>query len=260
MINVFHLEAPIIGQCNMKCFQCNYKADSPPFMDYMIPQYTRDLDTLKDKGVLVQRLAIIGGEPLLRKRVRDYARVSRAIRIASQVVLVTNGILLSETDIEEFAAFDIIAICLYPHTPNREEILEYAKGLRSKDQRFWIEEKTEFFYAWRSPSIIGFYEGLGGKEDGLRKWDSCSRSCPVVKNGVLYPCSRAVRVYETLAAQVQSPIWRTVSIEDFGLVIESASSKDIESFFLGKMKFPKACKICADYKTFKIADMNGGSS
>jgi len=121
------LEIEITNNCNLDCKHCYVDKDTRYTLDKN--KVIEIIDQASDLGVY--RLVFTGGEPLLIPSIFDFASYAKSKKI-SQVVLMTNGLLITEKNIEKLKIFDLVQLSI--DAPPREKPsfrIDYFKQLES---------------------------------------------------------------------------------------------------------------------------------
>jgi len=113
---------------------------------YKIDQFKKDVKNLS-KVLHVQKIRILGGEPLLNSDLEKYIQVLRECDLADNIGICTNGILLNLIDEKLLAKLDFLDISLYPSLKNsiRKKVLENIERLLSIDKAKITVEKWKDF-------------------------------------------------------------------------------------------------------------------
>lgn len=90
-----YLEHHIVDHCNLKCAGCSHFSPIADEWFEDIEDFKRDFGELAKK-FQVGTIRLMGGEPLLHPQVYDFLEVARQLFPASEIQLVTNGILISQ--------------------------------------------------------------------------------------------------------------------------------------------------------------------
>jgi len=104
-LNIVEIE--LTNACNLNCKHC--------YVDKSIKHTLPDtkvfdlIDEISELGV--HRLAFTGGEPLLLQNIFKFAKYAKSKKIPT-VALMTNGLLISEKNIQELKIFDLIQLSI----------------------------------------------------------------------------------------------------------------------------------------------------
>ena len=107
------IEINAVRHCNLSCRGCSH---SSPLEGYFVLQPNEIASSLRklSRFLKAETIRVVGGEPLLHPNLSLLLCAVRESRIAEQICLVTNGILLDQIDEEILSCFDEIQISLYP--------------------------------------------------------------------------------------------------------------------------------------------------
>lgn len=195
----------MVGQaCELRCVACT---NGMGMLDHLpIYKYDAVCADIDQAARLIETdvLVLLGGEPLLHKRIVDILRHAKAAGIAGRVRVLTNGIRLHKMTDDFWAELEDLKISIYPARTPAENVdlareRQKAHGFelsfydvaadpfravltpdvkspmdaQATYARCWYRHNTrkvEQGYLWRcctSPSISKHVLGLGPEEDGL---------------------------------------------------------------------------------------------
>lgn len=116
--HIRYLEYPIAYHCNLNCRGCSHFS---PLVEEKFPvyeQFEKDFIKLKEYIPHIGTIRILGGEPLLNCEVGKYIKLTRELYPYSNIVLVTNGILVKKMSAELLKSIRennvVIDISVYP--------------------------------------------------------------------------------------------------------------------------------------------------
>lgn len=185
------IDIQIVGHCNLNCQSCNVFSPlvNQEFME--LNEFTKDLFRLKQlvpEGEL-QRLTLIGGEPLLHPCLRDFILESRNFFPDTELCIFTNGIKLLDFE-DEF--FELL------HTQNVNLIYtEYPIDVNYKEiETRLIEHKIKYYVFNGQTEIKKLHKlihNLEGEYDANLNFIRCPRAGAetCIKNHKVFACSIA---------------------------------------------------------------------
>lgn len=91
-----YLETKITEHCNLRCSLCCNFGNIAKEEEYGLASYEMDFRRIKELGIQVKRIRLLGGESLLSKEICDYIRITRQYYSEAENHFVTNGILLKD--------------------------------------------------------------------------------------------------------------------------------------------------------------------
>ena len=93
-----YLEFHIADHCNLNCKGCAHLSNiaEPSFADY--DQFVKDMNRLRELFWGIDRIRLMGGEPLLNKELPKYIEVSRKTFPDADIYVVSNGLILDKAD------------------------------------------------------------------------------------------------------------------------------------------------------------------
>lgn len=188
-IQAHKLEYNLVDHCNLACRECSHL--SPFLRAHALPleTFARDLTRLAEV-YQVQRLRFVGGEPLLNDDICRFVSAARASGIATDIEVVSNGVLLQRVSDELLAGIDSLAVSLYPDKHPGDELLASTRarcekaGVRMQVEHIDRFRKTQTVVPIDDPALL----------DGVFK--SCliahAWSCQTIYDGRFYLCSRPI--------------------------------------------------------------------
>jgi organic radical activating enzyme len=239
------LEYNVSHQCNLRCDHCDhlspfFSAQDAEFDQSISPEeFARQLAMLAPY-IHADSFLILGGEPLLQKRILEFLACLRESRIADQIVLVTNGFLLQNQPDELFQAVQKITISHYPSRPLPEAAI--AK-IRARCEAAGVE--LEIFRQPRfSMSVVGKKNTDSRQVDAI--FQTCavawSQRCYAIQGGYLYCCSRSpflgYRLYR------QGLVERDFHQEDGLKLEERADFAELARAYFERSTPLKSCSYC----------------
>lgn len=183
-VNDYHclpyIEYHVADNCNLNCRACVHFSPLVPgnqFADY--EQVEADLKQLHEVVPYIERIHILGGEPLLNKELHKYLDLTREIYPYASIAIVTNGLLLKSVDsilIDAIKKNDVsIWISLYP--PMFQQIRPIIDMLKELGIAVVVSAPIkEFAYA---------FDEEGGHLKGVQKINC---TCPNLYKGKLAIC------------------------------------------------------------------------
>lgn len=175
-----YIEYHVADHCNLNCRACIHFSPLVPgerFADY--EQVASDLKRLHELVPYVERIHILGGEPLLNKELYRYLDLTRQIYPYAVIAIVTNGLLLKNIDadlVDSIKKNNVhIWISLYP--PMFRGIRQIVDKLKALDVEVVVSPPIkEFAYA---------FDELGGHAKGIQ---GINCTCPNLYKGKLTIC------------------------------------------------------------------------
>lgn len=186
-------EVHLVEHCNLNCRYCGHYSPLAK-KEYLDPhEYKNDCLRLSELfDHTVERILLIGGEPLLHPQIVEIMKITREAFPIGEINIVTNGILLSEMGNDFWDACREcrikIEVTEYPSKINYDKCREYAAERGVAYQRFnGPEEKFMVKKILRlkpvdSPEKNYMYCDLGN-------------SCITLKHGKMYTCTTAAHAH-----------------------------------------------------------------
>ena len=248
MTQIYHvqkLEFNVAHHCNLRCDHCDHLSPFFSVRDADFNQSISPENFARQLAMLAPHLhtdsfLILGGEPLLQKRILEFLEALRESRIADQIVLVTNGFLLMQQPDELFQAVQKIMISHYTSRPLSDEtIAKIRVRCEAAGVELEIVRQPRF-----SMSVVG------EKNDDFKQVNAIFQTCTVawsqrcytVQDGYIYRCSRSPFLGYRL--HQQGLVERDFHQED-GLKLEDSSdfAERAKAYFESSTPL-KACSYC----------------
>ena len=179
----------ITQHCNLNCKGCaNYSnlVKAPQFNDFQ--RLTATLRQLKNFFWGIEKIKIMGGEPLLNKELPLYISTIRTIFPDSEIEIATNGILLPKLDESLFSCVKKnnarFVISLYPAEQEREEDIKAILDKAQVEYRIYKFKGSFMKYLSEKP----FYS----KEEGFQNCPA--KECYCIEGEELAVCARPLYI------------------------------------------------------------------
>lgn len=189
-----YYEYHVSYHCNLKCKGCGHYSNVVPKEFGELEKYKKDVARLKELYAGVQRIRLMGGEPLLNPHLADFCQISRQAFPDANIRVVTNGLLIPSINTEllqvmkeNYIGFDITQ---YPPIKVIKEKIA-LKCLENGIVCTISEPVTQFF------SIVN----PAGDSDPQKEFELCvSRGCHFLENGKMSVCAMPIlnKKYRTL--------------------------------------------------------------
>lgn len=231
-------EVPLADHCNLNCAGCSHFSPlaSPSFMG--LEEFTRDFERMAElfEGN-IRQIRLMGGEPLLNHDINKYLAVARKCFPQTELIIVTNGLLLPQMDESFWETCRenqiVIAPTKYPIDFDYDAAEELAKAHGVKFQCFSDRETTKVFDKYALDP-----QGLQNCE---RNYRICSipNPCPYLRNGRLYLCPIPPTVHymnEAFGTNFEE------SPQDSIDIYQARSAEEILEFLARPIPFCRYCK------------------
>lgn len=178
-----HLQFHVTDQCNLNCRRCQHFSNIAENLNF--PEFEKiqkDFQRLRELFSDINRIAILGGEPLLNPELYRYCTMLRKLFPYSFIDIITNGLLVQNMDEKLITAIKenniIINISYYPVLDQTKEQLIFF--LKKNGIRYVFGKKVENFS--KKMTLI--------KKDSFEEqFAACrDRCCTMLRDGKLYPC------------------------------------------------------------------------
>jgi organic radical activating enzyme len=91
---IWYVETHLVEHCNLNCAYCDHFSSiaDPKFAS--LATFQKDLTRIRELSSGMERLRLLGGEPLLHPQIGDFFAVARALFPTIIIDVITNGLLL----------------------------------------------------------------------------------------------------------------------------------------------------------------------
>ena len=183
-----YLETNIVDHCNLNCKGCAHFSNIAPVNFVSIEHYINDLKEISRKFNLYY-FRILGGEPLMHPDILEIIKMSRAILTSTNIVIVTNGLLIPKLNEEILKAISDnnirVSLSLYKPTANVLNIII------DKLKKYNIEYLINDNY-YNKPKIIETFETrltINNTNNGDLTSKICTgRFCRFLRDGKIAKC------------------------------------------------------------------------
>jgi organic radical activating enzyme len=226
-----HLETNITIACTLRCVGCNHYVgmQSPAYVNPQ--QVERDLGKLRTVAH-AEKYALIGGEPLMHKRIVDILRIAKGSEISDHVEVWTNGMLARRMKEDFWMMVDGLVVSLYPGKLSDADIeyiadkcADYGVALEWKDMR-----RSSYFTQL-------LYRETATPEQAHARYRQCwyKSYCHVVDNGFFYRCCTTPFVPKLILGLPEGTD---------GLPLDGITEEALQAF-LKQDETPISCTRCA---------------
>lgn len=231
-------EISLVQHCNLNCCGCDHFAPlaGPEFAD--IEETERDVTRLAELfHGHISEFYLAGGEPLLHPEIIRFMEVTRKALPDSDIMIITNGILLSEQPEEFWLACRKYHIALrptrYPINVNYDEMEERARQY-GVEYQYWGMTKQSLKY------LTKFTYDLDGRQKASRSFSACrwANYALALEHGKLYTCPIICKVRHF--NKYFGTNMRTTA-EDSIDIYQAKSLAEVHDFLMHPIPF---CKYC----------------
>jgi len=237
-----YIETHLVDHCNLKCKGCSHFSGLAPEQFKDLHEFENEMQRLSEIAD-VRIIRLMGGEPLLHPQVVDFCEITRHYFPISELVLVSNGILLPSLTDEQIEQLNKnnIALCMsdYGLKLNQEQINKF---------------RTHYFH--NKNEMYNISLDLNGSQDPnitFRHCDLVQGHWFFFKNGRLYQCCIMANI-EFFCNHFNKEI--DIDLDDISIDIFNHNEKEILTF----LSHPHlACRYCDtiarhySYSTFSIS-------
>ena len=181
-----YLETEITEFCNLNCRGCcDFSNLATEKKFYELEEFKKDFRRMAELFSHIDKIRLMGGEPLLNPRLKEYVRTTREIFPATDLRIVSNGLLIQKLDDESLKTIKAndckFDISNYP--PTRKMFPQIKERLNA----FGIEYDLSFPMNYFFRNILEH-----PSEDPAPAFRNCIfNHCHMLNHGTLSPCSYA---------------------------------------------------------------------
>lgn len=235
-----YFEIHLVEHCNLKCQSCDNFSSlaEPEFVD--VQYYERQMNRMSElAGSQINRIRLLGGEPLLHPEVNTLLEISRKAFPNARLLLTTNAILLDKMPEEFWNVCHnnniVIEYTFYPVKLDREKHKELAN-------QYGVELipfdgiPTEIKVSHRNPV------NDKGDQDKYFNYEHCYQRwrCMSLKDGKLYPCTCIPNIYH-FNKYFNKNI--PVTDKDYIDIFRVNTVQEIEEFLSREVPFCAYCNV-----------------
>jgi organic radical activating enzyme len=188
-------EYNLTEHCNLKCAGCNHASHQLPKKFAVLTECQRDLMALA-QVLQLDELKFVGGEPLLHPELPEFLRMARAVGIADQITLVTNGVLLPKMPEFIYSLIDRLWISDYPSVKLQLDLQRIESLCQEHDVVLWHKPTPTFQLSLINHKLqdAALVQEIYSQCGYAHLW-----SCHTIHEGRYYKCSPAPFIPARLA-------------------------------------------------------------
>ncbi|MBQ6118050.1 MAG: radical SAM protein [Clostridia bacterium] len=226
-----YLETEITEFCNLNCRGCcDFSNLATEKKFYELEEFTRDFRRMAELFSNIERIRLMGGEPLLNPRLKEYVRTAREIFPVADLRIVSNGLLIPKLDDDSLQVikenrckFDISN---YP--PTRKMLPQIRQRLKAFDIRYDLGFPMNYFFR----NILEH-----PADDPAPAYKNCIFShCHMLNHGTLSPCS-----YSQLTVRLNDAFGLNYTATDCLDIYSDITGEEIIRRFSQPHEFCKCC-------------------
>ncbi len=186
----------IVDHCNLRCQCCDHFSPIAKEWYADLQAFERDL---KQFSLLsnqqVERIGLLGGEPLLHPKIAEFAKIARKYFKNSKIAIVSNGLLLLKQNKNFWDTCRqnniIVAVTKYPINLDYDKMQETAKKYNVVMEFYNNSDK-------RKKTSYHIPLDLNGKQNSTYNFLRCfhANHLTLLRDGKLYPCSFAPNAFK----------------------------------------------------------------
>lgn len=184
------VEFHIVDHCNLNCAYCDHFTPLADKNFCKIEDIIEDFKKLKKIFDNIGKIFIVGGEPLLHPNLLDILEPLRNIYPKSEIVIITNGILLEKQDDNFFNALKKYNIALsMTHYPLKIDYEGWIKKLNDMGIK-------SYYFSLNRNKMKKQNLNPKGNNDKKEAFSKCwEKKCHFLRDGKLYICTPAPNIH-----------------------------------------------------------------
>ena len=249
-LNISYIEVVLTTFCTLNCKGCSALM---PFYNkrknYDLDVIIKSLDTLTESVNSVQKLRLLGGEPLLYPNIEELIKYTSKNDKIKNVIIVTNGTLLLSDELIELLKDNKFGVYISDYGEISIKKDELVNQLKSNNIRCELKnEKSK----WRD---YGDLECRNRTKRKLKKqFSKCEINCSSIFDGKLFYCPR--NSHGTNLKKI--PLRNEDYIELYNNTLDKKQlRKKLYHFFYKYTPYIEACNYC-DAGTDNLKMINAG--
>jgi hypothetical protein len=186
---IAEMEVSITKHCSLACDNCGFHVPNQPapsIGDDPIAELAEGLERLGRLGIRIKSLAVLGGEPTLRRQLLDDALTNfRSMSHIERIEVVTNGLTpqgMSETALR---CVDRLSVSVYVEAVGFRELWQSWVAKVAPHVEIIFRESTGGWDPWHGSNEV---------DDAMARtmYDTCwyRKHCITLERGRIFPCSR----------------------------------------------------------------------
>jgi organic radical activating enzyme len=226
-------EINIVEHCNLACRACSHLSPVMPRHEVEPEALERTL-TILGRHYHARQVKLLGGEPLLHRRLLEVVSAVRRSAIADEIALVTNGLLLAQMPFAFWQAIDSISVSMYPRNARlHDQVSSWQEKADAASVKLYVEPIESFQES---------YSELGTSDRNLvaRIYRACDLAhvwrCHTVADGYFWKCPQSYFLAKLAAADGGSM--------EHGDGVRIDDSDELRSRLVRYMTSPEPLAVC----------------
>jgi hypothetical protein len=253
------LEVMMLRSCNLSCHGCTTFSDLKHQGDYSDWETNRQWLINWSQRLNIEAIGLMGGEPLIHPRIRDWLSGIRETLPNAQIRFVTNGLLLEKhidiIDMLYELGHSVLKISVHVEDDRINRIVKYImnrfdwrpvtefninRWSTDNEFKFQINCPERFFKTFRGP----YNDMLPHDNDPREAFALCvQKRCPLLFNGNLFKCGTAALTPHMLEKQKNThmDLWKNYITNGLS---SDCSDHELEQFINNFGKPHSICRQC----------------
>ena len=186
-----YLEYQVADECNLKCKACMHFSNIISNPNHAcLEEFEISLKQLANVFDNIERIRLMGGEPLLNHDLADFVKLTRQVFPLSDIRVVTNGLMITEINVGlmDVMRNNSVKFDITQYKPTRKKIGEILRFLDKNHIGYDLGEEIHEFQVRLSDGTNQYSEVYA---------NAClSKMCTFLRNNKLYVCPHIPMLYE----------------------------------------------------------------
>ena len=240
-----YFEYHVTDFCNLRCKGCDHFANKVNSLEFAsVERFRLSLEKLKEKFSNVSVIRIMGGEPLLCRKLHEYINAAHELFPYSQIKIVSNGLLYKNITPETIETIKNscteIQVTQYP--PTRRIASEIISFCENNGIKIYIGSPLKQFFRFT----------ISGNDETIRKiWFVCeSNYCHLLHDTKFFPCPRLwTHSYEKFKEFIKEGAFTESETSEYSYDLTKEIEEDGWDIL---MKFENPMTVCSKCGARKI--------
>jgi uncharacterized Fe-S cluster-containing radical SAM superfamily protein len=241
---IWYVETHVVEHCNMDCAYCDHFSclAEPKLADVGV--FVRDLTRLRELSSGMERLRLLGGEPLLHPAITEFFEAARAVFPGIVIDVITNGVLLPKMSPAFFESMkkNRIAVAVSPYFAKEHKLYEAIKGTYD---RYGVPGELRLLMGSCYEKRFSFIAlDRSGSQDKMRSFGNCWHAGfrIFLREGKIFPCPIApniVHFHGHFKEARDFPLTEKDCID----IYQAKSEEEVVAFLSKPIDFCRFCNV-----------------
>ena len=241
---IWYVETHLVEHCNMNCRYCDHFSciAAPKFAD--LATFEKDLRRIRELSSGMERLRLLGGEPLLHPAITDFFNVARTLFPNIVIDIITNGLLLPRMNQAFFDAIKKhrIAVAVSPYFLYGHKLYQAIDS--AYDKHAVPHELRLLMGSYYEKKFSHIALDRTGSQDKFHSFTHCWHSGfrIFLAEGKIFPCPIAPNIVHFNAQFPNSHDFQ-LTVNDYIDIYQAKSEAEIVDFLSHPIDFCRFCNV-----------------